>query len=70
MDLSAKLENSEGNISRGHLGFQSDGDSKGKEDKLAKAEKDSSKITIECIHGLMSQVLKAALFNKKINNTN
>lgn len=42
---------------------------KRQEDKLSKAEKDSSKTTTETIHGLMSQVMKVALFNKnRINN--
>lgn len=34
------------------------------EDKLAKATKDSCKITIEVIHGLMSQIIKDRLFNQ------
>ena len=46
-----------------------DSESKRNEDKLSKAEKDSSKITIESIHGLMSQMLKVKLFNK-INDSN
>ena len=42
-----------------------DGSEKKSEDKLTKAEKDCCKTTIEAIHGLMSQVIKDALFNKK-----
>ena len=45
-------------------------ESKKFEDKLSKAEKDSSKITIESIHGLMSQTLKVTLFNRINNNNN
>ena len=37
------------------------------EDKLSKACKDSKKTVIECIHGLMSQVLKDQLVNKVTN---
>lgn len=71
-DLSDKIENCESSVSRvgfaayhGDGGIGSSGDSRAKEDKLSKAEKDSSKITIESIHGLMSQVLKVTLFNRK-----
>jgi COP9 signalosome complex subunit 5 len=34
------------------------------ESKLSKAAKDSSKITIEALHGLMNQVIKDRLFNQ------
>jgi hypothetical protein len=34
------------------------------EDKLSKVCRDSNKTVIECIHGLMSQVLKDQLVNK------
>lgn len=70
--MSDKIENCESSVSRvgfaayhGDGGIGSSGDSRAKEDKLSKAEKDSSKITIESIHGLMSQVLKVTLFNRK-----
>lgn len=33
-----------------------------KDDRLAKVDMDSSKMTIEVVHGLMAQVLKAVLF--------
>ncbi|KJE92678.1 constitutive photomorphogenic 9 complex chain AJH2 [Capsaspora owczarzaki ATCC 30864] len=59
-DLATKLESLE------HKGtkYQVPGstDSK-KEDELSKITRDSSKMSIEAVHGLMAQVIKNALFN-------
>lgn len=68
-DLSDKLEQSEAALGRG--GFMlggTDPHEKRTEDKLLKATKDSSKTTIEIIHGLMAQMIKDRLFNHvKVN---
>lgn len=70
-DLSDKLEQSEAALGRG--GFMlggTDPHEKRTEDKLLKATKDSSKTTIEIIHGLMAQMIKDRLFNHvKVNKT-
>ncbi|KAF6024390.1 COPS5 [Bugula neritina] len=60
-DLSEKLELAESQVTRSR--YTLDGGSSEKEDKLAKACKDGSKITIEAIHGLMGQILKDRIFN-------
>ncbi|XP_028399718.1 COP9 signalosome complex subunit 5-like [Dendronephthya gigantea] len=63
-DLSEKLEQAEGQVGR-MAGYFPSGDIEKKEEgKLSKASKDSSKTTIEGIHGLMSQVIKNTLFNQ------
>jgi len=38
------------------------------ESQLAKISRDSSKITVEQLHGLMSQVIKDTLFNSVMSN--
>lgn len=69
VDLSDKLEHSEVNMHRTYMLESSDSNqSKEPEDKLSKAEKDSSKATIDVIHGLMSQIMKMTIFNK-VNNS-
>ncbi|XP_046860486.1 COP9 signalosome complex subunit 5-like [Xenia sp. Carnegie-2017] len=63
-DLSEKLEQAENQVGR-TPGYLHGGDSEKREEgKLSKASKDSSKTTIESIHGLMSQVIKNTLFNQ------
>jgi COP9 signalosome complex subunit 5 len=64
-DLSEKLEQSESSLGRSGmiLGTLDPHERKG-EDKLSKATKDSSKTTIEAIHGLMTQIIKNRLFNQ------
>lgn len=69
-DLSEKLEQVESSISRGGgggFGLSDSGDKKS-EEKLGKAIKDSSKVTNEVLHGLMSQLLKDTLFNTACGN--
>ncbi|CAB4005182.1 COP9 signalosome complex subunit 5 [Paramuricea clavata] len=63
-DLSEKLEQAEGQVGRMGGYFPSGDVEKKEEGKLSKASKDSSKTTIEAIHGLMSQVIKNTLFNQ------
>ncbi|CAL1280642.1 unnamed protein product [Larinioides sclopetarius] len=63
-DLSDKLEQSETQLGRCGFVLGMDPHEKKSEDKLAKATKDSCKITIEVIHGLMSQIIKDRLFNQ------
>ncbi|KAF8792345.1 COP9 signalosome complex subunit 5-like [Argiope bruennichi] len=63
-DLSDKLEQSENQLGRCGFVLGMDPHEKKSEDKLAKATKDSCKITIEVIHGLMSQIIKDRLFNQ------
>eukprot|EP01136_Pigoraptor_vietnamica_P008788 Opistho-1_new@44592 len=63
-DLTEKLEQAEGHLVQAGRGSAAPAD-KRKDDPLAKATKDSSKSTIEAMHGLMSQVLKDALFNHR-----
>nr|XP_039247602.1 COP9 signalosome complex subunit 5-like [Styela clava] len=64
-DLSEKLEQAETQLSRSSSSIYSfDTHDRRTEDKLAKAAKDSKKLTVEAIHGLMSQVIKHQLFNQ------
>ncbi|XP_065843322.1 COP9 signalosome complex subunit 5-like [Oscarella lobularis] len=64
LDLSEKLEQAEQQVGHGS-GFSVVTDLEKKEEtKLARATRDSSKLTIEAIHGLMSQVIKDRLFNQ------
>lgn len=62
--MSDKLEQSEVQLGRCGFVLGMDPHEKKTEDKLAKATKDSCKITIEVIHGLMSQIIKDRLFNQ------
>lgn len=62
-DLSEKLEQAESQVGRmGSFVMGIDQDKK-EEGKLTKTTRDSSKTSIEAIHGLMSQVIKNKLFN-------
>ncbi|KAK8597394.1 hypothetical protein V6N13_094806 [Hibiscus sabdariffa] len=61
-DLAEKLEQAENQLIHSRIGPL--GTSRKKEEsQLAKITRDSSKITVEQVHGLMSQVLKNILFN-------
>ncbi|QQP51772.1 Uncharacterized protein FKW44_013218, partial [Caligus rogercresseyi] len=63
-DLAEKLESWDHTMGRGNYNLGShDGPEKKTEDKLSKATKDSSKLTTEVLHGLMTQVIKDKLFN-------
>ncbi|XP_059474032.1 COP9 signalosome complex subunit 5 [Neocloeon triangulifer] len=68
-DLSDKLEQAETALGRGNF-MMIDPHEKRTEDKLGKATKDSSKTTIEVIHGLVAQVIKDRLFNYPSNSCN
>ncbi|KAI9281436.1 Mov34/MPN/PAD-1 family protein [Umbelopsis sp. AD052] len=61
-DLAQKLEQAESGLQSRMAYF---GDRrKGEESQLSKATKDSSKISVEAAHGLISQVLKHLVFNQ------
>ena len=63
-DLSDKLEQIEQQVERSYVGDIHGGtSSKEGASKLEKASKDSSKLSIEAIQGLMSQVLKNQIFS-------
>lgn len=65
-DLSEKLEQAESQVGRmGSFMMGVDQDKK-EEGKLTKTTRDSSKTSIEAIHGLMSQVIKNKLFNQVV----
>jgi len=68
-DIADKLEEAESQLGKGNFAgnFDFPDSSKAVEDKLSKVCKDSKKTVIECIHGLMSQVLKDQLVNKVKN---
>ena len=66
LDLSEKLEHAEVQLSRAVTNYSFDPHDKKTEDKLTKAAKDSKKLTIEAVHGLMSQVIKDRLFNQAV----
>jgi len=62
-DLSDKLENAESQLAHsGRMGGYFT-ERKKEESQLAKITKDSSKITVEQVHGLITQVMKDLLFN-------
>ena len=62
-DMSEKLEQIEQQVERSYIGDMHGGtSSKEGSSKLEKATKDSSKLSIEAIQGLMSQVLKDQIF--------
>ena len=65
-DLSDKLEQSEQSLGRVVFGAMGgiDPQDRSTVDKLVKATRDSSKTTIEVIHGLMAQIIKDKLFNQ------
>ena len=63
-DLSAKIDGVESSLSHGARMAYFSGNSKKKEEsQLSKISKDSTKITLEQIQGLISQVIKMELFN-------
>jgi COP9 signalosome complex subunit 5 len=63
-DLSEKLEQAETQLSHsGRMGSFMFSEKKKEESQLAKLTKDSTKTTMEQVHGLMSQVMKDVLFN-------
>lgn len=71
MDLTEKLDQAETAMIQGGraAGFRDGPGRKKEESKLSKATRDSSKITVESAHGLISQVLKDVLFNKALNGS-
>ncbi|KAK1275441.1 COP9 signalosome complex subunit 5a [Acorus gramineus] len=64
-DLAEKLEQAENQLSHSRFGsfLVSSQRKKEEESPLAKISRDSSKITVEQVHSLMSQVIKDILFN-------
>ncbi|XP_020090701.1 COP9 signalosome complex subunit 5a-like isoform X1 [Ananas comosus] len=65
-DLAEKLEQAENQMAHSRLGtflMPSQRKKEQEESQLAKITRDSSKITAEQVHGLMSQVIKDILFN-------
>ncbi|XP_010929274.1 COP9 signalosome complex subunit 5 [Elaeis guineensis] len=65
-DLAEKLEHAENQLAHTRLGsflLPSQRKKEHEESQLAKTTRDSSKITVEQVHGLMSQVIKDILFN-------
>ncbi|KAJ8477951.1 hypothetical protein OPV22_021678 [Ensete ventricosum] len=65
-DLAEKLEQAENQLAHTRLGsflLPSQRKKEPEESQLAKITRDSSKITVEQVHGLMSQVIKNILFN-------
>ncbi|CAL5014451.1 unnamed protein product [Urochloa decumbens] len=66
-DLADKLEQAEGHLAHSRFGggmlMPSQRKKEQEESPLAKVTRDSSKITAEQVHGLMSQVIKDILFN-------
>jgi COP9 signalosome complex subunit 5 len=61
-DLSSKISGVESSLSQGGRSAYF-GSKKKEESQLSKICKDSTKITLEQIQGLMSQVIKNSLFN-------
>ncbi|XP_074276427.1 COP9 signalosome complex subunit 5-like [Silene latifolia] len=64
-DLAEKLEQAENQLAHSRFGSIVAPSQKKKEEEpaLAKITRDSTKITVEQVHGLMSQVIKDVLFN-------
>uniref|UniRef100_A0A0D9WAH7 MPN domain-containing protein n=1 Tax=Leersia perrieri TaxID=77586 RepID=A0A0D9WAH7_9ORYZ len=64
-DLADKLEQAEGQLAHSRYGMLMPSQRKKEQEEspLAKVTRDSSKITAEQVHGLMSQVIKDILFN-------
>eukprot|EP00252_Welwitschia_mirabilis_P018205 TRINITY_DN40478_c0_g1_i1.p1 TRINITY_DN40478_c0_g1~~TRINITY_DN40478_c0_g1_i1.p1 ORF type:complete len:358 (+),score=54.14 TRINITY_DN40478_c0_g1_i1:343-1416(+) len=64
-DLAEKLEQAESQLAHSRMGsfLIHPQRKKEEESQLAKITKDSSKITVQQVHGLMSQVIKDILFN-------
>lgn len=61
-DLSSKLDGVESSLSHGGRMAYFSGKKK-EESQLSKVARDSTKITLEQVQGLMTQVIKNALFN-------
>lgn len=70
-DLAEKLEQAENQLAHSRLGsfLVPPQRKKEEESQLAKITRDSSKITVEQVHGLMSQVIKDILFNSVHQST-
>nr|ABK24758.1 unknown [Picea sitchensis] len=70
-DLAEKLEQAESQLAHSRVGsfLVPPQRKKEEESQLAKITKDSSKITVEQVHGLMSQVIKDILFNSVHQST-
>ncbi|GKU87490.1 hypothetical protein SLEP1_g1884 [Rubroshorea leprosula] len=63
-DLAEKLEQAENQFAHSRIGpLVGPSRKKEEESQLAKITRDSAKITVEQVHGLMSQVIKDTLFN-------
>jgi COP9 signalosome complex subunit 5 len=66
-DVAEKIEKAEGEMGHGRYAglnlVPADKRKKEEESQLSKATRDTNKVTIEVLHGLSRQVLKAALFN-------
>ncbi|KAJ8559800.1 hypothetical protein K7X08_003858 [Anisodus acutangulus] len=63
-DLAEKLEQAENQLSHSRFGpLMAPPQGKEEESQLTKITRDSAKITVEQVHGLMSQVIKDILFN-------
>uniref|UniRef100_A0A1D1ZC73 COP9 signalosome complex subunit 5a n=1 Tax=Anthurium amnicola TaxID=1678845 RepID=A0A1D1ZC73_9ARAE len=69
-DLAEKMEQAENQIVQARWGSSLMASQQKKEDnsQLAKIATDSSKITVEQVHGLMSQVIKDSLFNSALRS--
>ncbi|KAL6530805.1 proteasome regulatory particle subunit RPN11 [Orobanche gracilis] len=61
-DLAEKIEQAENQLSHSRFGIATQR-KKEEESQLTKITRDSAKITVEQVHGLMSQVIKDILFN-------
>eukprot|EP00128_Syssomonas_multiformis_P014217 Colp12_sorted_trinity150504_noHs@14714 len=65
-DIAEKLEHADSGVGHsGRMGAYVVSEKKKEESQLTKITKDSSKITLESVHGLMAQALKDILFNSK-----
>ncbi|KAJ3125697.1 proteasome regulatory particle subunit RPN11 [Nowakowskiella sp. JEL0407] len=69
LDLAEKIEQADASMSASKMGSIYGGAEKKKSDDsaLKKVEHDSTKISIEANHGIMTQVLKHVLFNTALN---
>ncbi|KAJ7958654.1 COP9 signalosome complex subunit [Quillaja saponaria] len=70
-DLAEKLEQAENQLAHSRFGLLLAPSQRKKEEEsqLAKITRDSAKITVEQVHGLMSQVIKDILFNSVRQST-
>ncbi len=70
-DIGEKLEQAETQLSHGgRLGSFFAPEKKKEESQLTKLTKDTTKTTIEQVHGLISQVMKDICFNLKKSDSN